>query len=238
MRSEQRQAEEAVLIKELQDAENRLNELQNEKQKSDEKIKSRDEELERRDALAHSRLVEFEKNRNKQDSIRNVNTENELRQVRDSKIRSDSTLLSKTMGIVEKQVGDNGNNKGLLGMQIGSGGSSIMGSVIFILLIICLMIVTFLAASNKKPKPIYLKPKTKRNKGVESANNEKDEVNVSATESISPTMRRDEEAARSELRSLRQTAVSLSVGEKESASALIKDWLEDNPNKEDNAEKE
>ena len=231
LKSEQRQAEEAVLIKELQDAENRLNELQNEKQKSDEKIKSRDEELERRDALAHSRLVEFEKNRNKQDSIRNVNTENELRQVRDSKIRSDSTLLSKTMGIVEKQVGDNGNNKGLLGMQLGSGGSSIMGSVIFILLIICLMIVTFLAASNKKPKPIYLKPKTKSNKGVESANNEKEEVNVSATESISPTMRRDEEAARSELRSLRQTAVSLSVGEKESASALIKEWLEDNPNK-------
>ena len=86
-------------------------------------------------------------------------------------------------------------------------------------------------ASNKKPKPIYLKPKTKSNKGVESANNEKDEVNVSSTESISPTMRRDEEAARSELRSLRQTAVSLSVGEKESASALIKEWLEDNPNK-------
>ena len=41
------------------------------------------------------------------------------------------------------------------------------------------------------------------------------------------------DAMRSELRSLRQTAVSLTVGEKEGASALIKEWLEDNPNKSD-----
>ena len=49
-----------------------------------------------------------------------------------------------------------------------------------------------------------------------------------------PVLKDDEESIRSELRSLRQTAVSLTVGEKESASALIKEWLEDNPNKEEN----
>mgnify|MGYP000976183079 CR=1 FL=1 len=47
-----------------------------------------------------------------------------------------------------------------------------------------------------------------------------------------PPPRPDEDAMRSELKSLRQTAVSLTVGEKEGASALIKEWLEDNPNKE------
>ena len=41
----------------------------------------------------------------------------------------------------------------------------------------------------------------------------------------------DEYAMSSELRSLRQTAVSLTVGEKDGASALIKEWMEDNPNK-------
>ena len=46
-----------------------------------------------------------------------------------------------------------------------------------------------------------------------------------------PALKRDEDAARSELRSLRQTAVSLSVSEKENASSLIKEWIEDNPNK-------
>ena len=136
----QKRVEDESLMKELQDAEDRLNALQREKERTDEKIKSRDEELERRDALTHARLVEFEKSRNKQDSIRNANTENELRQVRDNRMHSDSTLLSKTMAIVEKR-------EGVLG------GSWIMSSVIFILLIICLMIVTFLAARNKKSKP-------------------------------------------------------------------------------------
>jgi len=231
LRSAQRVAEEEVLIKELEEAENRLNELQREKEKTDEKIKSRDEELERRDALAHARLVEYEKNRNKQDSIRNVNTENELRQVRESKMRSDSTLLSKTMAIVEKQVSDNEDEPGesLLGMQLGGGGSSIMSSVIFILLIICLMIVTFLAANNKKPKPIYLKPKT-----IKKKTPEKNGENTSSVVTNTPALKRDEDAARSELRSLRQTAVSLSVSEKENASSLIKEWLEDNPNKGEN----
>ena len=52
-----------------------------------------------------------------------------------------------------------------------------------------------------------------------------------STPPSSPEFQRDEDAIRSELRSLRQTAVSLTVGEKESASALIKEWLDDNPNK-------
>ena len=48
-----------------------------------------------------------------------------------------------------------------------------------------------------------------------------------------PLPRPDEDAMRSELKSLRQTAVSLTVGEKEGASALIKEWLEDNPDQQD-----
>ncbi len=51
-----------------------------------------------------------------------------------------------------------------------------------------------------------------------------------------PPPRPDEDAMRSELKSLRQTAVSLTVGEKEGASALIKEWLEDNPNKKEDDE--
>ncbi len=237
LRSLQRQAEEGILKKELQDAENRLNEVQREKEKVDEKIKSRDEELERRDALAHARLVEFEKNRTKQDSIRNINIENELKQIRKNKMRSDSALLNKTMDIVEKQVANNESEKGesLLGMQIGGNGSGIMSSLIFILLIICLMIVTFLAASNKKPKPIYLKPKTKSKKKAGGENSNEEIANNSSEAQPPPAMKRDEDAIQSELRSLRQTAVSLSVGEKESASALIKEWLKDNPNKGENS---
>ena len=236
LKSEQMRAEEDILKKELKDAEDRLKEARSDREESEERRKSWEDELERRDALEHTRLIEFEKSRNKQDSMRYAHTENELRQVRNNKMHSDSTLLYKTMNIVEKQFGSNMNEEGesLLGMQIGSDGSSIMSSVIFILLIICLMIVTFLAANNKKPKPIYLKAKTKKTKKKSPENNSEtneEKVDNTSSATMPNTLKRDEDAIRSELRSLQQTAVSLSVGEKENASALIKEWLEDNPNK-------
>ena len=239
LQSDQRQAEENILKKELQDAEERLKEVQYEKEESEKIIKSRDVELERRETLEYGRLVEFEKSRNTQDSIRNVNTENELKQVRDNKMRSDSTLLSKTLGIVEKQIGNDKDEKeeSLLGLQIGNGGSGIINSIILILLIICFLIITFLVARNKKPKSIYLKPKgaKTKNKAANSAGiNDGNENNPPTEAPVSSTLKRNEDAIRSELRSLQKTAVSLSVGEKESASALIKEWLEDNPNKGEN----
>ena len=114
------------------------------------------------------------------------------------------------------------------------------------------MVVTFLAANNRKPKTIYLKPKNSGKEKKNEANKEKSEKTkndepesdeksdndetipeVSATP---PPPRPDEDAMRSELKSLRQTAVSLTVGEKEGASALIKEWLEDNPNKQEESE--
>ena len=115
------------------------------------------------------------------------------------------------------------------------------------------MVVTFLAANNRKPKTVYLKPKDSMknktdNKKTKDIKDEKTEdepdksINVEdaavAPEAsfLSQPPRPDEDAMRSELKSLRQTAVSLTVGEKEGASTLIKEWLEDNPNKEESAE--
>ena len=116
------------------------------------------------------------------------------------------------------------------------------------------MVVTFLAANNRKPKTIYLKPKEsgkeKKNKAdkgkSEKLKNEDPESDkipeedgvIPEVPAAPPPPRPDEDAMRSELRSLRQTAVSLTVGEKEGASALIKEWLEDNPNKSDEDEEE
>ncbi len=181
--------------------------------------------------------MEAEKFRKEQDSIRLLNTEDELERVMENKIKSDSVIISDQMSILKHQTTS---DKSLLGMQIGEGNSSIMGYVLIIFLVISLIVVTFLAANNKKPKTVYLKPKnkkgTKTKKG--SDNNEADSEGLNDTEpvSVSPSPRPDEDAMRSEIRSLRQTAVSLTVGEKEGASALIKEWLEDNPNKQDEGE--
>ena len=192
-------------------------------------------------------LINAERIRKEQDSIKFINTEKRLERVMESKIKSDSVIIRETMGIVKQQAG--GGNESLLGMQVGSGSSSIMSYVLIIFLIISLMVVTFLAANNRKPKTIYLKPKSsgKEKKKGKDSKDKKSETDVgeinetkeeTAPEVPAPTTKPDEDAMRSELRSLRQTAVSLTVGEKEGASTLIKEWLEDNPNKEDESAEE
>ena len=199
------------------------------------------------DSLRFDQLVAAERVRKTQDSLKFVDTEKRLERVMESKIKSDSVIIHETLSIVKQQAGGGKEDESLLGMQLGSGDSGIMGSVIFILLIIALMVVTFLAASNKKPKTIYLKPKgaekekAKDKKKGEKKDSDETEPEVEDEEQEeAPTLapRPDEDAMRSELRSLRQTAVSLTVGEKEGASALIKEWLEDNPNKSDEGEEE
>ena len=199
------------------------------------------------DSLRFDQLVAAERVRKTQDSLKFVDTEKRLERVMESKIKSDSVIIHETLSIVKQQAGGGKEDESLLGMQLGSGGSGIMGSVIFILLILALMVVTFLAASNKKPKTIYLKPKgaekekAKDKKKGEKKDSDETEPEVEDEEQEeAPTLapRPDEDAMRSELRSLRQTAVSLTVGEKEGASALIKEWLEDNPNKSDEGEEE
>lgn len=188
---------------------------------------------EKEDSILFAQLVAAEKNRKEQDSLRFVNTEKRLERVMESKIKSDSVIISEQMSILKHQTtGD----KSLLDMQIGEGDSSIMGYVLIIFLVISLIVVTFLAANNKKPKTVYLKPKnkkgTKTKKGSDKNKSDPAEGdNDTELASAPPSPRPDEDAMRSEIRSLRQTAVSLTVGEKEGASALIKEWLEDNPNK-------
>ena len=205
------------------------------------------------DSLRFDQLVAAERVRKTQDSLKFVDTEKRLERVMESKIKSDSVIIHETLSIVKQQAGDGKEDESLLGMQLGSGGSGIMGPVIFILLILALIVVTFLAASNKKPKTIYLKPKSKekekakdkkgdKKKEAKNDSDEKEAGEAEPEESPEPAgptpPRPDEDAMRSELRSLRQTAVSLTVGEKEGASALIKEWLEDNPNKSDEGEEE
>ena len=219
-----------IQLQDAQNARNNLQTLENRRQL---------QEIEQ-DSIRFAQLL-------KADSTRFANTENRLERVIESKIKSDSVIIREAMGILKQQaVGDKG-DESLLGMQGGSGGSGSMGYVIIILLIICLMIVAILAAGNKKPKPIYLKPKEKgkeKDKKEKKSKKDSDEGDSEEAESVPelpatpPPPRADEDAMRSEIRSLRQTAVSLTVGEKEGASALIKEWLEDNPNKEDEGEEE
>ena len=89
----------------------------------------------------------------------------------------------------------------------------IIGIVVFIVLIAILILVF-----KKNKKPIYLKP----------VNSTQAKLNNSAGSHQQPVTAANEnnDVVRSELNSLRQSAVSMSVGQKEGATQIVKDWLD------------
>lgn len=198
-----------------------------------------------------------------------IERENLLTTILDSRLDADTSeqkLVSEALetfeDVMQKKRDDKQTQESLLGMQIQKG-SGRTNAIIFLILIVTIVVLVIMMI-NKKPKTIYLKPKVnKKDKKEKEASSKKDkkakknktdddaQINDEKSEKESqsvekeknntqePEERPDEDAIRSELRSLRQTAVSLTVGEKESASSLIKEWLSDNPNEQsDEEEKE
>ena len=94
-------------------------------------------------------------------------SEKKVERMMNSKIRSDSLIISEAMDMyksVMKQKGGNDfDNEALLGMQIGTSGPGLMNAIIFLILILFIIILLFFTL-NKKNKSIYLKPKKKASK--------------------------------------------------------------------------
>ena len=106
-------------------------------------------------------------------------------------------------------------------------------------LALILLIVFMIMKKNKKV--VYLKPKGSSNNQEASTPTQQQ----AAAEYIAPptVSNTNEDVVRSEVRSLRQSAVTMSAGQKEGASQIISDWLDessdaDETSNEDNAEKE
>ena len=90
----------------------------------------------------------------------------------------------------------------------------------------------------KNKQPVYLKPKATNN--LESGNStpptSQDGGSGGAGSNIpfSETQANEnEEVLRSELQSLRQSAVSMSVSEKTGANQIVQDWLDDGSSSDD-----
>ena len=113
--------------------------------------------------------------------------------------------------------------------------------ILFVLIgvVVLLVILSFL---NKGPKTVYLKPKDSNDNQSTNAESEMtDTQNTSSTsqtgqssDSISQTMSnnptgayKDDSVIKSELKNIRQSAVKMSVGQKQGASQIVKDWLDD-----------
>ena len=103
------------------------------------------------------------------------------------------------------------------------------------------MLVVILSFLNKGPKTVYLKPKDSNSN--QSANSESNSSETSesisdekiqktsvssSTVNTSPTgAYQDESVIQSDLKNIRQSAVKMSVGQKQGASQIVQDWLDD-----------
>ena len=83
---------------------------------------------------------------------------------------------------------------------------------------IVLLGVVLIILIRKKDRPVYLKP-------IKTTNADEETI-VNQTTKNTSTAHQNDDVARSELNSLRQSAVSMSVGQKEGATQIVKDWLD------------
>ena len=125
--------------------------------------------------------------------------------------------------------------------------------VLFILIGVVILLV-ILSFFNKGPKTVYLKPKgqnsdnnqastsdvnkTEMNKTIDQSNATPNTVSESIN--ATPTSAyADDSVIQSDLKNIKQSAVKMSVGQKQGASQIVKDWLDDGgDSNEDNVENE
>jgi hypothetical protein len=150
------------------------------------------------------------------------------------------TAMKENTRIVEKNIDNQFENNRYMLM------------VLFILIGVVILLV-ILSFFNKGPKTVYLKPKGTNDKTnqnsiqnniqSEDINNTSEEANKNSNLSNIPVNPSptgayvDDSVIQSDLKNIRQSAVKMSVGQKHGASQIVKDWLDDGGEaQEDNAD--
>jgi len=108
--------------------------------------------------------------------------------------------------------------------------------VLFVLIGIVVLLV-LLSFFNKGPKTVYLKPKNNNIDADNNVNNNEDTQNGNENSSSSTKVDtintettkayEDDSVIQSDLKTIKQSAIKMSVGQKQEASQILKDWLDD-----------
>ena len=190
----------------------------------------------------HQWMIDYLERNLQEEKDASSNLSNKLMSLQDRIISRDSSIImNTTLGqkeiaqtamqentrIVEKNIDNQFEN------------NRYMLIVLFVLIGIVILLV-ILSFFNKGPKTVYLKPKSQPansnaqqpelNQDADSV----DEITSSSTnepatnDSLNPTgAYNDDSVIQSDLRSIKQSAVKMSVGQKQGASQIVKDWLDD-----------
>jgi hypothetical protein len=199
----------------------------------------------RRDQADSTRLSNFEieeKDRQRKRDSLLVVRDFEVKQINDKRIEELQYTNQRSFDLLENQIKKtplNSTNidtapadQSLLSIDKGlSTGAFPWLTIIIIILVVAIIgTLLFLAFRNPSVKPVYLRPK----KQAEEEPNKTPSENKSQKpqpEFTKTNVNQDEDVMRTEINSMRQSAVTMSVGQKESASNIIKDWLNEGEEK-------
>jgi hypothetical protein len=96
-----------------------------------------------------------------------------------------------------------------------------------------------IAILGNKKKVVYLKPKTNNQQGSEnntSASSAPAPAPAPAPTAAQTSAPLDEGVLQAEIQSQRQSAIAMSAGQKEGATQILKDWLDESKKDEENSE--
>ncbi len=190
------------------------------------------------DSLRMLSLEKIEKEyRKKQDSLYLI-TSIKLDEAVRGRIESSTELTDKLIDIIKTGMDTNA-DKDLLGagsdIDRGSkGGSGLLWGALGVIIVLLGTVLLFVL---KGRQPVYLKPKTNKpsadTDGPKTASSDNPIVSKSDMPDTSEAIDFDKthatensDVVRSELKSLRQSAVAMSVSQKDGANQIVQDWLE------------
>ena len=170
--------------------------------------------------------------RKKQDSLYLV-TSLKLDEAIRGRIESESDLNDKLIDIIKTGLDGNADKDLIAGgsqddmdvdRQQGVSSSTILWIAIAVILLLLSMLLFFVLKQQKQP--VYLKPKNQNNNGSSAKpiepNIEDETIEFSTTHA-----NENDDVMRSELKSIRQSAVAMSVSQKDGANQIVQDWLDD-----------
>ena len=202
--------------------------------------RDRDNQRREEDATRLEKLQNIENTyRDKQDSLY-ILTSIKLDEALRGRIVSEENTKKELLGLIKMQIqGEdiNGNNisdntrSGLYTKKPSMGNTGLSLQMWLLIVAVGLLTAILILTLTKNKKTVYLKPKAddiKENIG-DKISNSNENISFGQTQANQNT-----EVQRSELQTLRQSAVSMSVSEKDGANQIVQDWLNDGSSSENN----